>query len=86
MQEEQRFSIKESRPYMPCMDDGLVWKSLISMSFMILAYVISKMEYLLKVYSIIPQENMMAGYSFLNNSLNSDKLFDFFFLGNFNLI
>lgn len=63
---------------MPCMDDGLVWKSLISMPFMILAYVISKMEYLLKVYSIIPQENMMAGYSFLNNSLNSDKLFDFF--------
>lgn len=63
---------------MPCMDDGLVWKSLISMPFMILAYVISKMEYLLKVYSIIPQENMMAGYSFLNNILNSDKLFDFF--------
>lgn len=49
---------------MPCMDDGLVWKSLISMPFMILAYVISKMEYLLKVYSIIPQENMIAGYSF----------------------
>lgn len=63
---------------MPCMDDGLVWKSLISMPFMILAYVISKMEYLLKVYSIIPQENMMAGYSFLNKGLNSDKLFDFF--------
>lgn len=63
---------------MLCMDDGHVWKSLISMPFMILAYVISKMEYLLKVYSIIPQENMMAGYSFLNNSLNSDKLFDFF--------
>lgn len=63
---------------MPCMDDGLVWKSLISMPFMILAYVISKMEYLLKVYSIIPQENMMAGYSFLNKSLNSDKLFVFF--------
>lgn len=70
---------------MPCMDDGLVWKSLISMPFMILAYVISKMEYLLKVYSIIPQENMMAGYGFLNKSLNSDKLFDFF-LGNFNFI
>lgn len=70
---------------MPCIDEGDVWKCLISMPFMILAYVISKMEYLLKVYSIIPQENMMAGYSFLNKSLNSDKLFDFF-LGNFNLI
>lgn len=70
---------------MPCIDEGDVWKCLISMPFMILAYVISKMEYLLKVYSIIPQENMMAGYSFLNKSLTLTNCL-IFFLGNFNLI